>query len=90
VLLPPVVQHDPPDVEEVTQLVDAFFAQLQWAEPGDPTGSGEVTAAKGRHSLDREGEEHPPTGESAVAEAASPHNAVDVSVERDSGGGRSL
>ncbi len=28
-LLPPVVSRDPPNVEDVTQLVDAFFAQSQ-------------------------------------------------------------
>jgi len=28
--LPPVVARDPPAAEEVTSLVDAFFAQLQW------------------------------------------------------------
>ena len=89
-LLPPVVQHDPPDVEEVTQLVDAFFAQLKWEEPGVHTGSGEVKDAKGRQSLTHEGEEDHPTGESPVAESASPRSAVNVSVERDSGGGRFL
>ena len=76
-LLPPVVQHDPPGVEEVTQLVDAFFAQLQWAEPDASTDSVEVTAAKGRHPLAREGEEDP------LARSPSPRSAVDLSVERN-------
>jgi type IV secretion system protein VirD4 len=83
-LLPPVVQRDPPNADEVTQLVDAFFAQLAWTEPSDPTGSGEVTAAMGRHPLDPAGEEDPPMGESPVAESATPRSAVDLSVERDS------
>ncbi len=83
-LLPPVVPGDPPKVEDVTQLVDAFFAQLQWAEPSDPTGSDEVTGAKGRPLLDPAGEEDPPMGESPVAESAPPRIPVDVSVERDS------
>jgi type IV secretion system protein VirD4 len=30
--LPPVVPRDPPAVEDVTQLVDAFFAQLEWTD----------------------------------------------------------
>ena len=68
-LLPPVVSRDPPNVEDVTQLVDAFFAQLQWTEPGDFTGSGE---------------EHP-TGKSRGAESASPSIDCDVSgMERNS------
>ena len=45
-LLPPIVPRDPPTGQDVTQLVDAFFAQLQWTEPDVPTGSGEVTAAR--------------------------------------------
>ena len=83
-LLPPVVPHDPPTVGEVSQLVDAFFAQLEWTEPGGPTGNGEVTDAKGRHPLIREGEEDSPIAESRAAESASPRNTIDVSVERDS------
>ena len=83
-LLPPVVPRDPPHVDEVTQLIDAFFAQLKWAEPDVPTGSGEVTAAKGRQHLDRAGEEDHPTGESPASESASSRNAVDLSVERES------
>jgi len=83
-LLPPVVPHDPPDVGEVTQLVDAFFAQLKWTEPGVPTGSGEVTAANGCPLLIREEEENPPTSERVVEESASVRSAVDLSVERDS------
>ena len=83
-LLPPVVPRDPPNAEEVTQLVDAFFAQLEWVEPGVHTGSGEVKDAKGRQSLTHEGEEDLPTGESRAAESASPRSAVDRSVERDS------
>ena len=90
-LLPRVVPRDPPTTEDVTQLVDAFFAQLQWTEPDVPTGSGEVTAAKGRQHLDRAGAEDSLTGESPVAESATPRSALDVSVvKRDSGGGRSL
>ena len=76
-LLPPVVPHDPPDVNEVTQLVDAFFAQLQWTEPGVPTGSDEVTGAKGRPRLT-------PAGENPVVESVTPRSAVDLSVERES------
>ena len=84
-LFPPVVPHDPPNVEEVTQLVDAFFAQLEWTEPGDPTGNGEVTAANGRHLLNGAGAEDHPTGESRGVESASPRIEGDVSgVERDS------
>ena len=83
-LLPPVVPRDPPDVEEVTQLVDAFFAQLEWAEPSDPTGSGDATAAKGRPRLDPAGEEDPPRGERPAAELGSSRITVDLSVERDS------
>ncbi len=75
-LLPPVVPHDPPKVEEVTQLVDAFFAQLQWAEPDVPTGSGEVTAENGRPLLDPGGEEDHLAGESPVAESASPRSVL--------------
>ncbi len=30
--LPPVVPRDPPTVEEVNNLVDAFVAQLQWTD----------------------------------------------------------
>ena len=77
-LLPPVVPGDPPKVDEVTQLVDAFFAQLQWVEPGVSTGSGEVTIPNGRPLLTREEEEHPPT------ESATPRIACDLSGERDS------
>jgi len=83
-LLPPVVPRDPPDVGEVTQLVDAFFAQLTWAEPGDPSGSGELTATKGRPLPDRAGEDDPHMDESRAPEEASPRRAVDLSVERDS------
>ena len=83
-LLPPVVPRDPPHVDEVTQLVDAFFAQLAWAEPSDPTGSGEVTGARGRPLPDRAGEEDPPTGESRASEAASPRSGGDLTVERGS------
>ena len=82
-LLPPVVPHDPPNVEDVTQLVDAFFAQLQWTEPDEPTCSDDATAAKGRPLLTREEEEDPPTVENPVTEFASPCIPVDVSVERD-------
>ena len=53
--LPSVVPHDPLNVNEVTQLVDAFFAQLQWAEPDDAIGRNDVTATNGRHPLTREG-----------------------------------
>ena len=83
-LLPPVVQRDPPNADEVTQLVDAFFAQLKWAEPDVPTGNGDVTAANDRHHLTRAGEEDHLAGESPVAESASPRSAVHVSVERES------
>jgi type IV secretion system protein VirD4 len=76
-LLPPVVQHNPPNVEDVTQLVDAFFAQLQWTEPDVPTGSDDATAAKGRPRLT-------PAGENPVVESATPRSAVDLSVERES------
>ena len=83
-LLPPVIPHDPPDVNEVTQLVDAFFAQLQWTEPGVPTGSDEVTGADGRSHLTREGEEGLPMSEGPLAEAAPARSADDLSEERDS------
>ncbi len=84
-LLPPVVSRDPPTTEDVTQLVDAFFAQLKWAEPDVPTGNGDVTAAKGCHPLTREGEDEHLANESRAAESASPCIALDTSVaERDS------
>ena len=83
-LLPPVVPRDPPDVNEVTQLVDAFFAQLQWAEPGAPTGSGEVATTNGRPLLDPTGEEDHLTAESPVTELVSLRIALNSSVERDS------
>jgi type IV secretion system protein VirD4 len=83
-LLPPVVPHDPPHVDEVTQLVDAFFAQLQWTEPEVSTSSSDVTAAKGRQPINPGGEEDHPMGESPLAESATPRSAVDLSVERDS------
>ena len=83
-LLPPVVPHDPPNVEDVTQLVDAFFAQLEWTDPGVPTDNGEVTTTNGRPLLDPTGEEDHLTAESPVAESAPPRSAVDRSVERDS------
>ena len=83
-LLPPVVQHDPPDVKDVTQLVDAFFAQLKWTEPGLPTGTGEVTTTNGRPLLDPTGEEDHLTAESPVTELVSPRIALNSSVERDS------
>ena len=76
-LLPPVVQRDPPNADEVTQLVDAFFAQLQWTEPDVPTGSDDATAAKGRPRLT-------PAGENPVVKSATPRSAVDLSVERES------
>ncbi len=76
-LLPPVVHRDPPDVEDVTQLVDAFFAQLQWTEPDVPTGTGEVRTTNGRPRLT-------PAGENPVVESATPRSAVDLSVERNS------
>ena len=76
-LLPPVVPHDPPDVDEVTQLVDAFLGQVAWAEPGHLTGSGKETAAKGRPPLTREEEEDP------LATSSPPRSAVDRSVERE-------
>ena len=76
-LLPPVVPHDPPHVDEVTQLVDAFFAQLQWTESDVPTGTGEVRTTNGRPRLT-------PAGENPVVESATPRSAVDLSVERDS------
>ena len=92
-LLPPVVQRDPPNVEDVTQLVDAFFSQLEWTEPDVSAGSGVVPAANGRQLLnraahetsDRLAETVDPTVESRVAELASPRIAFDLSVlERDS------
>ena len=76
-LLPPVVPGDPPKVEDVTQLVDAFFAQLKWAEPDVPTGTGEVRTTNGRPCLT-------PAGENPVVESATPRSAVDLSVERES------
>ena len=82
--LPPVVARDPPNADEVTQLVDAFFAQLQWAEPEVSTSSSDVTAAMGRPLLDPAGEEDHLTGASPLAEAASSRSVVDLSVERDS------
>ncbi len=38
--LPPVVARDPPAAEEVTSLVDAFFAQLQWTDKAETGLSG--------------------------------------------------
>ncbi|MEP6935690.1 MAG: hypothetical protein ABI988_17415, partial [Nitrospirota bacterium] len=83
-LLPPLVSRDPAHVNEVTQLVDAFFAQLQWTAPDVPTGSDEVTGAKGRPLLTREEEDGLPMSEGPLAEAAPARNADDLSVERDS------
>ena len=83
-LLPPVVPRDSPNVDEVTQLVDAFFAQLKWTEPGVPTGSGEVMSTNGCPLLDAGGEEDHLTGESRAAESASPRSVCNESVERES------
>ena len=75
-----MVPRDPPKVEEVTELVDAFFAQLKWAEPDVPTGTGEVTATNGRQTLTPAGNEDPHLGESRAPETASPRMALDSSV----------
>ncbi len=75
--LPPIVQRDVPNVAEVTQLVDAFFAQLQWTEPDVPTGTGEVRTTNGTPRLT-------PAAENPVVESATPRSAVDLSVERES------
>jgi type IV secretion system protein VirD4 len=84
-LLPPVVQRDPPNADEVTQLVDAFFAQLKWAEPDVAIGSDDVTAAMGWQRLDPGGEEDHLAGESPVAEIASSRIVLNSSVvERES------
>ena len=41
--LPPVVSRDPPTVEEVNGLVDAFVAQLQWTDKVDDDISGKMS-----------------------------------------------
>ena len=38
--LPPVVSRDPPTLEEVNSLVDAFVAQLQWTDKAETDVSG--------------------------------------------------
>lgn len=87
-LLPPVVQRDPPNVEDVTQLVDAFFAQLEWTEPTASTGGDDRRIAKGP-PLNPPGVEDRPTGESLVAQLA-PLRTGDLSELEREGSGRTL
>lgn len=83
-LLPPVVQRDPPNVEDVTQLVDAFFAQLEWTEPKASTVPGDLKIAKGRQLGPAELDDSP------IEKEASPDAACDsFELERD-GSGRTL
>ncbi|MGZ8383039.1 MAG: type IV secretory system conjugative DNA transfer family protein, partial [Nitrospira sp.] len=88
-LLPPVVQRDPPNVEDVTQLVDAFFAQLEWTEPTASTGHGDLGIAKSG-PLNPAGVEARPTGESLVTQLAPLDAARGSSVREREGSGRTL
>ncbi|MBS0151054.1 MAG: type IV secretory system conjugative DNA transfer family protein [Nitrospira sp.] len=49
--LPPVVPRDPPTLEEVNNLVDAFVAQLQWSDKAE-TGVGGVEREAGEVSIE--------------------------------------
>ena len=51
--LPPVVRRDPPTVEEVNHLVDAFVAQLQWTNKLE-TAASRVDQKDGKESVDQE------------------------------------
>jgi type IV secretion system protein VirD4 len=44
--LPPVVPRDPPTLEEVNGLVDAFVAQLQWTDKAETGGYGAERQAR--------------------------------------------
>ena len=55
--LPPVLPHDPPAVGEVTQLVDAFFAQLDWTDKKETVVSGVEQADSGSHRHEGERQE---------------------------------
>ena len=47
--LPPVLPHDPPAVGEVTELVDAYFAQLDWADKTEVVRNAVEQADSGSH-----------------------------------------
>lgn len=51
--LPPVVSRDPPTLEEVNNLVDAFVAQLQWTDKVE-TGVTGVDRENGQVSIEQE------------------------------------
>jgi type IV secretion system protein VirD4 len=51
--LPPVVHRDPPTLEEVNNLVDAFVAQLQWTNKVE-TGANGVEREDGEGSIEQE------------------------------------
>jgi type IV secretion system protein VirD4 len=67
--LPAVLSRDPPTPEEVTNLVDAFVAQLQWTDKVDDDISEKMSSVSeegkaqrtakhvDRSLMDREGEE---------------------------------
>jgi type IV secretion system protein VirD4 len=50
--LPPVVPRDPPTLEEVNNLVDAFVSQLQWTDKVE-TGVGGVEREAGEVSIEK-------------------------------------
>lgn len=50
--LPPVVPRDPPTLEEVNNLVDAFVAQLQWTDKVE-TGVGGVEQEAGEVGIEK-------------------------------------
>ncbi|MDI3461852.1 MAG: Coupling protein VirD4, ATPase required for T-DNA transfer [Nitrospira sp.] len=50
--LPPVVARDPPTLEEVNDLVDAFVAQLQWSDKVE-TGVGGVEREAGEVGIEQ-------------------------------------
>ena len=47
--LPPVLPHDPPAVGKVTQLVDAYFAQLDWTDKKETVVNAVEQADSGSH-----------------------------------------
>jgi len=65
--LPPVVALDPPAAEEVTSLVDAFFAQLQWT---DKTETGVSDAQRQAHEPQRDEREMPEEAASRLIDKA--------------------
>ncbi len=52
--LPPVLPHDPPTGGEVNQLVDAYFAQLDWTDKTEMVTNGVEQAHSGSHRHETE------------------------------------